>query len=367
MKPHSKQVLIGKFFKRKFQEFDDNDGSPNVGKNVQEQDDDDNIVPNIPSTSSPSIPHTIDLNDLHSNPFDRPPISSYHPNQRDDIRRHYLVKKAFQPRNHNFPCNDYYGKPRRFNVAWFDKYPWLEYSIKVDKAYCLCCYLFKETVGNQSGRDTFSTEGFCNWSKPGLFLATLKLISENNPDISKYTLGNAKKNNKLTSPSIQKEIIEWFAKEVTKMICEEIKDNVFGLLVDESSNVSLKEQMAVVVRYVDKLGVFKETFIGIAHVKDTSSSTLKQAIVSLLVRGQGYDGASNIRGEFNGLKALILKDNPSAEYIHCFVHQLQLVIVGVAKKHTGVKTFYEYLSMIVNTVSASCKRKDMIREAKKKE
>ncbi|XP_042029988.1 uncharacterized protein LOC121776904 [Salvia splendens] len=30
------------------------------------------------------------------------------------------------------------------------------------------------------------------------------------------------------------------------------------------------------------------------------------------LRGQGYDGASNMRGEFNGLKALILKENPSA-------------------------------------------------------
>ncbi|XP_076953837.1 uncharacterized protein LOC143628038 [Bidens hawaiensis] len=205
-------------------------------------------------------------------------------------------------------------------------------------------------------------------------LKDLKLISENNPDIGKYTLGNAKKNNKLTAPSIQKEIIECFAKEVTKMISEEIKDNVFGLLVDESSDVSLKEQMAVVVRYIDKHGVVKESFIGIAHVKDTSTSTLKQAIVYLLasnqlstdqVRGQGYDGASNMRREFNGLKALILKDNLSTYYIHCFAHQLQLVIVAVAKKHTGVKTFYEYLAMIVNTVSASCKRKDMIREAKK--
>ncbi|XP_076931429.1 uncharacterized protein LOC143596572 [Bidens hawaiensis] len=221
--------------------------------------------------------------------------------------------------------------------------------------------------GHDESEDSFSK---------GLFLAVLKLISENNPDIGKYTLGNAKKNNKLTSPSIQKDIIECFAKEVTKMICEEIKDNVFGLLVDESSDVSLKEQMAVVVRYVDKLGVVKESFIGVAHVKDTCSSTLKQAIVSLLasnqlsmdqVRGQGYDGASNMRGEFNGLKALILKDNPSAHYIHCFAHQLQLVIVAVAKKHTRVKTFYEYLAMIVNTVSASCKRKDMIREQKKKE
>ncbi|XP_076886923.1 uncharacterized protein LOC143536928 [Bidens hawaiensis] len=84
---------------------------------------------------------------------------------------------------------------------------------------------------NKSG-DSFSK---------GLFLAVLKLICENNPDIGKYCLGNAKKNNKLTAPSIQKEIIDCFAKEVTKKLCEEIKDDVFGLLTDESSDVSQKE------------------------------------------------------------------------------------------------------------------------------
>ncbi|XP_076952997.1 uncharacterized protein LOC143626965 [Bidens hawaiensis] len=30
--------------------------------------------------------------------------------------------------------------------------------------------------------------------------------------------------------------------------------------------------------------------------------------MAVVVRGQGYDGASNMRGEFNGLKALILKE-----------------------------------------------------------
>ncbi|XP_076881099.1 uncharacterized protein LOC143529119 [Bidens hawaiensis] len=93
----------------------------------------------------------------------------------------------------------------------------------------------------------------------GLFLAILKLICENNPDIGKYCLGNAIKNIKLTAPSIQKEIINFFAKEVTKMLCEEIKDDMFGLLADESSDVSQKEQMVVVVRYVDKCGVVKES------------------------------------------------------------------------------------------------------------
>ncbi|XP_035830803.1 zinc finger MYM-type protein 1-like [Helianthus annuus] len=119
------------------------------------------------------------------------------------------------------------------------------------------------------------------------------------------TLGNAKKKNKLTSPKIQKEIIECFSKEVTKSICAEIKDGVFRLLVDESSDVSLKKQMAVVVRFVDKLGVVRENFIGIVHVKDTASTTFKQAIGDLLasnqlsinqVRGQAYDGESNMQG-----------------------------------------------------------------------
>ncbi|XP_039780763.1 uncharacterized protein LOC120648055 [Panicum virgatum] len=75
------------------------------------------------------------------------------------------------------------------------------------------------------------------------------------------------------------------------------------LLAEEND----KEQMAVVVWYVDKLGVIKERLIGIVHVKETSASCLKSNIDNLFtkyglslkqVRGQGYDGASNMR-EFN--------------------------------------------------------------------
>ena len=35
-------------------------------------------------------------------------------------------------------------------------------------------------------------------------------------------------------------------------------------------------------------------------------------------RGQGYDGASNMRRAWNGLKTLFLKDCPYAYYVHCF-------------------------------------------------
>ena len=63
------------------------------------------------------------------------------------------------------------------------------------------------------------------------------------------------------------------------------------------------------------------------------------------IRGQGYDGASNMRGEWNGLQALILKDCPYAYYIHCLAHGLQLALVAIS--HTGVHAsdFTDWISI----------------------
>jgi hypothetical protein len=89
--------------------------------------------------------------------------------------------------------------------------------------------------------------------------------------------------------------------------------------------------MAMVLRYVDNFGAIKERLIGVVHVKETSASFLKSNIDYLFkkyglsvkqVRGQGYDGASNMRGEFNGSRALIMRENSLAYYVHCFAHQL---------------------------------------------
>nr|XP_043620645.1 zinc finger MYM-type protein 1-like [Erigeron canadensis] len=132
--------------------------------------------------------------------------------------------------------------------------------------------------------------------------------------------------------------------------------------------------MAIVLRYVDTHGLVKEIFVGLVHVMETSSSSLKASIyaffakhkLSLMqLRGQGYDGASNMRGEFNGLKAKILEENNSAYYVHCFAHQLQLVVVAVASNHLGVVNFFDKLSTLMNVVLASCKRTNILREKEK--
>ena len=80
------------------------------------------------------------------------------------------------------------------------------------------------------------------------------------------------------------------------------------------------------------------------------------------LQGQGYDGASNMRGEINGLKALILDENPSARYVHLFAHQLQLVVVKVSQSNRQVMDIFEYMCLVTNVVGSSCKRIDEFRQ-----
>ena len=63
-----------------------------------------------------------------------------------------------------------------------------------------------------------------------------------------------------------------------KSIIEEIGGDVFCLLVDESADVSGKEQITVILRYVDKFRVIKERLIAVVHVQETSASCLKSNI-----------------------------------------------------------------------------------------
>ncbi|XP_042467409.1 zinc finger MYM-type protein 1-like [Zingiber officinale] len=205
----------------------------------------------------------------------------------------------------------------------------------------------------------------------GNFLELLRFLADHNEDINRVALDNAPSNLKLTSPDIQKDIIRSIAYLTTNSILGDLGDELFTILVDEARDISVKEQMAVALRFVDERGNIVERFLGLVHVSDTTALSLKTAINSLLcqhglsisnLRGQGYDGASNMRGEFNGLKSLIMMENPSAYYVHCFAHQLQLTLVAVAENHIRISTFFDVVAQLNNIVGASCKRRDILRE-----
>ncbi|GJS33589.1 zinc finger MYM-type protein 1-like protein [Tanacetum coccineum] len=207
----------------------------------------------------------------------------------------------------------------------------------------------------------------------GNYLELIKFIRKIDKNIS-LVLKRAPKNYQLLSLKIQKEIATCFEVEVLEIIFKEIGDDVCALFVDEFSDVTKKEQMAIVFQYVNKNGLVKESLVSIIKVKETSSSYLKSSIDTFVaknhlslkqLRGQGYDGASNMHDEFNGLKAKILEENNLAYYVHCFAHQLQLVVVTVAKQHLGVVVFFDKLSLLTTVVCASCKIKDILIKCEK--
>ena len=68
------------------------------------------------SSSSKRIRVDFNLENLPSDPRLRENISSYHPNNHDQIRRFYLQKGPCQAilQVHDYPLIDFSGKPRQF-------------------------------------------------------------------------------------------------------------------------------------------------------------------------------------------------------------------------------------------------------------
>lgn len=70
-----------------------------------------------------------------------------------------------------------------------------------------------------------------------------------------------------------------------------------------------REQVVIVLRFVGKDGYVQERFFDLVHVTNTSL-TLKEGVLGVLsrhcldiqnLRGRGYDGASNMQFDWNGL------------------------------------------------------------------
>ena len=70
-----------------------------------------------------------------------------------------------------------------------------------------------------------------------------------------------------------------------------------------------------------------------------------------------------MRGEWNDLQALVSSVSPSAYYVHCKAHRLQLALVVASKEVFPFQYFFTKLNSIINIVGASCKRNDQLKAA----
>nr|XP_016486156.1 PREDICTED: zinc finger MYM-type protein 1-like [Nicotiana tabacum] len=242
----------------------------------------------------------------------------------------------------------------------------LEYKIRLKASIEVVRLLLNQGLAFRGHREDESS------LNKGNFLEILSWYAESCDKIRDLVLKKAPKNDQLTSLKIQKDIIIACKIETVKAIMNDLNGDFFALLVDESCDVSRKEQLAIVMQYVNRCGSVVEYFIGIVHICNTTALCLKKAIIDYLaqyslslsyVRGQCYDGASNMQGDLRGLKTLIQQESKSAYSIHCFAHQLQLTLVAVSKKCLEVGELVLLVSNVLNIVGGSFKRMDDLRES----
>lgn len=109
---------------------------------------------------------------------------------------------------------------------------------------------------------------------------------------------------------IVNEILELMADKILRQKLDQIKSaGFFSLIMDETSDVSRFEQVSICIRIVSENLTIQEIFIGFYKTDDTKSEILFKIVQDVFVRyglsfndlrGQCYDGASNMSGKITG-------------------------------------------------------------------
>lgn len=161
-------------------------------------------------------------------------------------------------------------------------------------------------------------------------------------------------------------MLQLMSNAVLQEIAKDIKaDEFFSLMVDETTDVSVKEQLIMVLRHVSDNFEISEEFVGLYSTDTTNADTITKIIRDILLRldiplkkcrGQCYNGASSMSGCYSGVQARILEEQPNAFYVHCSSHVLNLVLQDATRSVTMVRDTIDFIQTLVNFVRDSPKR-----------
>lgn len=144
----------------------------------------------------------------------------------------------------------------------------------------------------------------------------------------------------------------------------------YTILVDETKDISKKEQLTLILRYVLK-GVIHERFISYYYCEELHAAALTSYIYEVLAKmglniadsvSQCYDGASVMSGSLTGVQTRILQDHLRAIYIHCHAHQLNLALVDCCRSLSHASDFFALLESLYVFMSSSIPHSVLLRK-----
>ncbi|KAL6483674.1 hypothetical protein MHYP_G00085460 [Metynnis hypsauchen] len=175
------------------------------------------------------------------------------------------------------------------------------------------------------------------------------------------------------SHAIQNDLISALSATVSDEIKNEIQAApFFAWQVDETTDIACHAQLSVIVRYVDRTGKIQERFVGFFDVSGGRDAQSVFEVLNENMQGynfreklvaQTYDGAAVMASALNGLQAKVKAIAPSAMFVHCYAHRLNLVLSQGAKCLSECRIFFASLSGFARFFSKSTNRMSFLESA----
>ena len=195
------------------------------------------------------------------------------------------------------------------------------------------------------------------------FIQLFKLRGEDDPKFAKWL---EKKTDKYVSADIQNELLKVMGLQVLRDIATSLHSAEFySIMVDETTDVSNKEQAVLCFRWVSDDLIAHEDFVGLYGIENTEAKTLVNMILDVLtrlnlsikkLRGQCYDGASAMSGPRSGVAKQIRDLESRAVYTHCYGHSLNLASMDTIKSSKVMQEALDIIAEITKLVKLSPRR-----------
>lgn len=201
-------------------------------------------------------------------------------------------------------------------------------------------------------------------SNPGVFRGLVNFVAEIDNVMAEHL--QSSRVFKGTSKTIQNELLDTMYEVYLEGVRKEVNEsNFISIQADETTDVSCKSQMVIVLRYIVN-GSINERFISFEEAKEKTANALTAIILNTLskhsnlknkVIAQTYDGAATMSGRVNGVQTQVKKEYPNAHFVHCYAHQLNLVMEQACSKQSRrCRIFFANLSAFPTFFSLSPKR-----------
>ncbi|XP_049800118.1 zinc finger MYM-type protein 1-like [Schistocerca nitens] len=212
---------------------------------------------------------------------------------------------------------------------------------------------------------------------PGIFRGLVSLMAELDCVLKQHIERSENRVFLGLSKTIQNELLEPIYEVCLSLVRSELsKANFLAIEVDETTDCANLSQLVLIIRY-ELLGQINERFISFVRPKSHSADDVTAAVLCELEKmnvhetpekliAQCYDGAPVMSGHKSGVQTRVREVYRNAHFIHCYAHQLNLIVERCVTGNKQVRIFFSNLEGISTFFSRSSTRTAILDEVVKK-